>query len=275
MNEFLNALISQSFLYYALLAGLLASIACGLTGPYVVVKRISFLAGGISHSVLSGMGAAIFFGFDPVAGALAAAVVGAVLIGYISLQWRIHEDTLISALWAIGMASGILFMAKTPGYQTDLMSYLFGNILLVSAANLRFMLITDVILLLAITVWYRQFLAVVFDEEFARLRGVPVIFFYLLLLTLIAVTVVMLIQVVGLIMVLALLTLPAAMAAQYVRTLSRMMLLSILFGSLFTFFGLALSYSMDLPTGPTIILLAGGCYILSTLLSKIRFYRVA
>jgi len=275
MNDFLNALISQSFLYYALLAGLLASIACGLTGPYVVVKRISFLAGGISHSVLSGMGAAIFFGFDPVAGALAAAVVGAVLIGYISLQWRIHEDTLISALWAIGMASGILFMAKTPGYQTDLMSYLFGNILLVSAANLRFMLITDVILLLAITVWYRQFLAVVFDEEFARLRGVPVMFFYLLLLTLIAVTVVMLIQVVGLIMVLALLTLPAAMAAQYVRTLSRMMLLSILFGSLFTFFGLALSYSMDLPTGPTIILLAGGCYILSTLLSKIRFYRVA
>jgi len=274
MNDFLNALISQSFLYYALLAGLLASIACGLTGPYVVVKRISFLAGGISHSVLSGMGAAIFFGFDPVAGALAAAVVGAVLIGYISLQWRIHEDTLISALWAIGMASGILFMAKTPGYQTDLMSYLFGNILLVSAANLRFMLITDVILLLAITVWYRQFLAVVFDEEFARLRGVPVMFFYLLLLTLIAVTVVMLIQVVGLIMVLALLTLPAAMAAQYVRTLSRMMLLSILFGSLFTFFGLALSYSMDLPTGPTIILLAGGCYILSTLLSKIRFYRV-
>ncbi|MBP9603994.1 MAG: metal ABC transporter permease, partial [Chromatiaceae bacterium] len=182
MHEFLAALVSQGFLQSALAAGLLASIGCGLMGPYVVVKRIAFIAGGIAHSVLGGMGAALYFGYSPLAGALLAAVLAALLIGWVRLRWRAEEDTLIGALWAIGMAVGLLFIAKTPGYQIDLMSYLFGNILLVPTESLWFMAALDGLLLLLVLAYHRQFLAVAFDEEFARLRGIPVTFFYLLLL---------------------------------------------------------------------------------------------
>lgn len=262
---FFTALVQHTFLQTAIAAALLASIGCGVMGTYVVVKRIAFIAGGIAHSVLGGMGAAVYYGLDPLHGALLAAIAAALLIGWVRLNWRAQEDTLIGALWAIGMAVGVLFIAKAPGYQTDLMSYLFGNILLVPPDSLWFMLVLDIVLLAVVGAYHRQFLAVVFDEEFARLRGVPVAFFYLLLLVLVAVTVVLLIQVVGLILVLALLTLPAAVAGHYVHSLGRMMLIAMLLGSALSVAGLALSYGPDLPAGPTIILLAGGVYVGSAL----------
>ena len=254
----------------ALLAGLLASIGCGIMGSFVVIKRLTFLAGGISHSVLAGMGAALYFGFSPVLGALLAAIIAALLIGLIYLHWQTQEDTLIGAIWAIGMAIGILFIAKTPGYSTDLMSYLVGNILLVAPKDLAAMLMMDAGLLLGMGLFYRQFLAVAFDEEFARLRGLAVNFFYLLLLCLIAVTVVLLIQVVGLILVMALLTLPAAIASHYCYSLGQMMVLATVLGSLFTSSGLAIAYLGDLPAGPTIILVAGIGYVLSALFKYAR-----
>jgi zinc transport system permease protein len=269
MSGFFAALGEQAFLQTALAAGLLASLGCGVMGTFVVVKRIAFLAGGIAHSVLGGMGAALFFGFDPLLGALGAAVLSALLIGWIRLAARTQEDTLIGALWAVGMAVGILFIAKTPGYTTDLMSYLFGNILLVPVRDLWFMAALDVLLLVVVVLFYRQLLAVSFDEEFARLRGVPVTFFYLLLLVLVALTVVILIQVVGLILVIALLTLPAAIAGHYVGTMGRTMVLATLLGGLFTSAGLALSYAPDLPAGPTMILLSGAFYILSAVASRV------
>jgi zinc transport system permease protein len=268
MSEFFIVLPQQTFLQTALVAGLLASLGCGVVGTYVVVKRIAFLAGGIAHSVLGGMGAAVYFGFDPLLGALIAAIMAALLIGWVRLNWRTQEDTLIGAFWAIGMAVGILFISKTPGYQTDLMSYLFGNILLVPPESLWFMASLDAVLLAVVGVFHRQFLAVAFDEEFARLRGVPVTFFYLLLLVLVAVTVVLLIQVVGLILVLALLTLPAAVAGHYAHSLGRIMVFATLLGSLTTVSGLALSYGPDLPAGPTIILLSGSVYVISALLAR-------
>ncbi len=166
------------------------------------------------------------------------------------------------------MAVGLLFIAKTPGYQTDLMSYLFGNILLVPTESLWFMAALDGLLLLLVLAYHRQFLAVAFDEEFARLRGIPVTFFYLLLLVMVAVTVVLLIQVVGLILVLALLTLPAAIAGHYVHSLGLMMLIATLIGGALNLAGLALSYGPDLPAGPTIILVAGGLYVTSALVSR-------
>ena len=275
MTEFFAALSEHGFLQTALAAGLLASVGCGVMGTYVVVKRIAFIAGGIAHSVLGGMGAAVYFGADPLLGALAAAVVAALLIGWVRLRWQAQEDTLIGALWAIGMAVGILFISRTPGYQADLMSYLFGNILLVPEESLGFMAALDAVLLMAVAAFHRQFLAVAFDEEFAGLRGVPVTFFYLLLLVLVAVTVVLLIQVVGLILVLALLTLPAAVAGHYVNSLARMMLLATLIGSAVNIGGLALSYGPDLPAGPTIILLAGTVYIVSALVSRTMAIRRA
>lgn len=266
--DFINALLQHSFLQTALLAGVLASLGCGVMGSYVVVKRIGYMAGGISHSVLGGMGAALFFGFSPTLGALLAAIGAALAIGWIKLRWRAQEDTLIGALWAIGMSVGILFISRTPGYSTDLMSYLFGNILLVSVDQLWEMALLDALMITLVLAFYRQFLAISFDEEFARLRGVPVTAFYLLFLCLVAITVVMLVQVVGLVLVIALLTLPAAIAGHYVHTMGRMMLLASVLGALFTSAGIALSWQLDMPAGAIIILLAGGCYLLSAVISE-------
>ncbi len=261
-------LSEYSFLQTAFAAGLLASIGCGVMGSYVVVKRIGYMAGGISHSVLGGMGAALFFGFSPLGGALAAALLAALLIGWIKLRWQAQEDTLIGAVWAVGMSIGVIFIARTPGYSADLISYLFGNILLVSREQLWQILVLDLLVTGMVLAFYRQFLAVSFDEEFARLRGIPVTFFYLLFLCLVALTVVLLVQVVGLILVIALLTLPAAIAGHHVQTLGRMMVLASLLGMLFTTAGIALSYFWDLPSGPVIILVAGLAYLLSALFSE-------
>jgi len=273
--EFIDAVIQHSFLRNALIGGLLASIGCGIIGSYVVVKRIGFLAGGISHSALGGMGVAFFLGLSPLGGALVAALLSALLIGWVSLKWKEQEDTLIGALWAVGMAIGILFISRTPGYNVNLMSYLFGNILMVPEQEIWAMAAMDLLVVVMVMLFYRQFQAVSFDEEFARLRGVPVTPFYLLLLCMVAVTVVLLIQVVGLILVIALLTLPAAIAAQYVHSLGKMMVLATLLGMLFTLSGLAISYAPDLPAGATIILVAGGCYLVSIVLRAVWIKRRA
>lgn len=261
MSEFIPALLQYSFMQHALLACLLASIGCGIIGTYVVVKRIGFLAGGIAHSVLAGMGIAYFIGQSPLVGAMIAALVAGFLIGWINLRWRQNEDILIAAFWSVGMAIGIIFISRTPGYSVDLMSYLFGNILLVSRQDLLLMLGLDVIIILLVMLFYRQFLAAAFDEEFSRLRGINVEFYYILLLTMVAITVVLLIQVVGLILVLALLILPAASAAQFVGSINRMMVLSVLFSILITSSGLLISYQPDLPSGSTIIILSGVFYL--------------
>jgi zinc transport system permease protein len=265
MSTFLEALAIHAFLQHALAAGVLASIACGIVGSYVVVKRIGYLAGGVAHTALGGMGIAYFLGKSPIGGALIAALLAALIIGWVSLRFRQHEDTIIGALWAVGMAVGILFISRTPGYNVDLMSYLFGNILMVSREDLLLMAGLDGVIVALVWLFRKQFLAVCFDEEFARLRGVPVDVFYLGLLLIVALTVVILIQVVGLILVLALLTLPAAIAGQYTRTLAAMMLTATLLGVVFSGTGLALSYEPDLPAGATIILLAGLAYLLSAL----------
>jgi zinc transport system permease protein len=270
MGEFFEALLAHGFLQNAVLAGILASIGCGIVGTYVVVKRIGFLAGGIAHAVLGGMGVAYYFGRDPVSGALAAALIAAVVIGWIHMRWNQEEDTLIGAIWATGMAIGIIFISRTPGYTADLMSYLFGNILMVPRSELLFMAGLDLLIILVVLLFYKQFLAITFDEEYTRLRGVPVDFVYLLLLCMVAVTVVLLIQVVGLILVIALLVLPAAVAAQYVGSVGRIMVLAAFLGVVFTAGGLSLSYGPDLPAGATIILLAGGVYMVSTIGTGLR-----
>lgn len=269
--DFFNALFSQPFLRQALVVGLLASLAGGLVGPYVVVRRIGYLAGGIAHTVLAGMGIAYFLGSSPIGGAFICAIVAALLIGSISLSGVDQEDTLIGALWAVGMAVGVLFISQTPGYNANLMSYLFGNLLLSSEGLVQVLLAILAGLALILLLIHRPLTAVIFDEEFARLRGVPTKFLYLLLLCLVAVTVVLLLQAVGLIMVIALLTLPAALAGHHARSLAGMMLIAAIAGSLFTFLGLAISWQADLPSGATIVLLSGIGYIVS-LLSR-RFIR--
>ncbi len=287
MLEFLDALRdpNMSFLRIALAAGLLASVACGVVGSYVVVRRISYLAGGIAHCVLGGLGAAQYLAvehgwkywnpvygwqpLDPMIGAIVAALLAAVVIGVVSLRARQREDTVIGALWAIGMAAGVLFIAKTGGRQMDLMSYLFGNVLMVSRDALWLLGILDALAVGVGLVFYNQLLAVCFDDEFARLRGLRVDLFYILLLCLTALTVVLLVSVVGIVLVIALLTLPVAIAGHFCRTLWQLMLVSALLSGVFTSAGLALSYGPSLPAGATTIVLAGSVYVLVVVLTRL------
>ena len=268
MIEFINALLAYPFLQYAVLGGLLASVACGVMGTYVVTRRITYLAGAIAHSVLGGLGAARYLQvkagwdwLDPLYGAVLGGLLAAVIMGLVSLGGREREDTVIGALWAIGMATGLLFIAATPGYRTDLMGYLFGNILMITPRDLWLMAILDLVVLGLVRLFYHRFLAVCFDEEFARLRGLPVGLYYILLLCLTALTVVLLSTVVGIVMVIALLTLPAAMASRVFARLGLIMAGAVLISMLLTVGGLGLSYGPDLPSGAVIIVLAGAAYL--------------
>ncbi len=272
MSEFIIALGQHAFLRQALLAGLLASVACGIVGTYVVTRRITVIAGSLAHTVLGGMGAAYWLRsvhhlewLHPLHGAVAAALLGAGLIGLVRAHSREREDTVISALWAVGMALGVFFLFKTPGYKADLITYLFGNIVMVDPAALRLLVGLDLVIMLLVLVFYHPLLAICFDEEFARLRGVKVGWLYTLLLVLIALTIVTLVYVVGIVMVIALVTLPAAVAGLFVRRLWSMMILAAVLSSLFTVIGLGISYGADLPAGATIVLLTGATYAVTQL----------
>lgn len=278
MAEFLTALETHSFLQHALLTGLLASVACGVVGSYVVTRRISYIAGSIAHSVLAGLGAARYcqtvLGWEwltPLHGAVAAALLAAVVIGLVTLSGAgQREDTVIGAVWAMGMAVGILFIFKTPGYNQDLTSYLFGNVLMVSSGDLRLIAALDVLVLAVAVLYYNPLLAVCFDEEFARLRGLHVEAYYMVLLCLTALTVVLLVTVVGLVMVIALLTLPAAVAGHCARRLWQMMVIAAGLTAVISTLGLALSYGPDWPAGATTILLAGLTYLAVVAWSRLR-----
>lgn len=274
MFEFLHVLRNQTFMQNAVIIGLLASVACGVMGTYVVVRRIVFISGGIAHTVLGGMGIAYYCGYNPIHGAVVSALIAALVIGFVSLRYHQHEDTIIGALWAVGMAVGILFIYKTPGYNVDLMSYLFGNILMVEKNSVWLLGCLDALIILLVLLFYKRFLGVCFDEEYSELQGVGVVSTYLLLLCLIALTVVMLIQVVGIVLVIALLTLPAATARYYVHSLGQMMILASILGALFTTSGLVVSYEPNLPAGATIIVIAGLAYLLATVLKGLtmRFH---
>ena len=262
--------LHYEFMRNALLAGLLAAVGCGIVGVYVVVKRIVFISGGIAHASFGGIGLGYLIGISPVLGAVCFALVSALGMGLVTRKTGLPEDTAIGILWAMGMAMGIIFIGLAPGYAPDLFSYLFGNILTVPFSDLILMLILDAVIVLIVVALYKEFLVLSFDEEFGTVVGVPVQALYLLLLCMIALTVVVLIRVVGIILVIALLTIPAALARQFTYDLRRMMLLAILFGTLFTFGGLWLSYEFDLASGATIILLSGTVLFASFGFSKLR-----
>jgi len=226
--------------------------------------------------VLGGLGAARYLqvvgGLDwlnPFYGAVAAALAAAVIIGLVSLKAKEREDTVIGALWAVGMAAGVLFISQTPGYSQDLMGYLFGNILMVTRQDIWMIALLDGVVVVTGLAFFPQLKAVCFDEEFARLRGLNVEFYYLLLLCLTALTVVLLISVVGIILVIALLTLPAAIAGRFSKRLWQMMAISVVVSALLCSGGLAASYSPDWPSGATIVMLAGAAYLITIVGARI------
>ncbi len=261
----------------ALLAGFAASIVSGIIGSYVVVKRIVFIAGSISHAVLSGIGLCIWLErakgiswVSPLFGALISAILSALILGWIHLYYRQREDSVIAALWSIGMAVGILFISQTPGFNVELTNFLIGNILWVSTTDLYILWGLDICTILLVVCLHKRFLAICFDEEQARLQGLPVNALYMLLLILIAVSIVLLIQVVGIVLVMTMLTIPAAIANLLTSRLSRMMLIAILLSGLFCLAGNAVAYHLDWPTGATIALIAGMAYVLSLSLFRPR-----
>ena len=269
MTELFSALIDYSFMQHAFIACIFSSIGCGIIGTYVVVKRVGFLAGGIAHTVLAGMGIAYFMESSPLIGAVIAALIAAVSMSFIKLRWKQQEDILVAAFWSVGMAIGILFISRTPGYSVDLMSFLFGNILLVSKSDLLLMAILDIIIIGIVFLFYKQFMAAIFDEEFARIRGIRIEIYYTLLMCMVALTVVLLIQIVGLILVIALLIFPAACAAQFFHSIFKMMLAATVICMLMTISGLTIAYQPDLPAGATIIVIAGVFYAISIVCSSL------
>ncbi len=278
MTEFFSTIFDPEipFLKYAFIAGILSSFAFGIVGTYVVSRRISYIAGAISHSVLGGIGIGLYFQvqFDsiwinPMTGAFISAIFSAIIIGYISRSGKQREDTVIGAIWAIGMAVGLLFIAKTPGY-IDPMSYLFGNILMITKTDLWLIAGLDTIIVLIAIFFFNALQAISFDEEFAWLRGINVNFFFLLLLSVTAMTIVVMVRIVGIVLVIALLTLPAGTAGAFTRKLSHMMLIAIPLCMAYITIGLFYSYINDFPTGPTIILISGVVYLITATVSSVR-----
>ena len=256
------------FMRNALAAGLLVSLACGVVGTLVVVNRLSFLAGGVAHAAYGGLGLSAFLGWTPMAGTIPFALGASLLMGVVSRKKKERSDTVIGVMWALGMAIGIILIDLKPGYYVDLMSYLFGSILAVPTASLLFMALLDLVILLTVISLFKEFLGMSYDEEFALVSGVPVSALYYIMILLIALTVIMLIRVVGLILVIALFTIPASIAEMFTKDLRRIMVIAAILGMVFTTCGLMLSYYWNLTSGATIVLVAGVAYVCALALTS-------
>jgi len=249
-------ILQYEFIQNAIIAGILVSIISGIIGSLIVVNRMVFLSGGIAHTSYGGIGLAVYFGFPIFLGASLFAVSAALLIAYITINNKDKIDTFIGFIWAVGMAIGIILIDLTPGYNVDLMSYLFGSILAVSKDDIYFMAILLVSIVLMLLFWYRDILAVSYDTQYAKLRGINVKFFYTLILVMSALTVVVAIKVVGLILVIALLTIPIYISEKLSQSLLSMMVISGVLSSFFTIIGLYISYSFDISSGASIIMVS-------------------
>ena len=261
------------FMRNALLAGLLASIVCGMIGTLIVVNRIVFLAGGIAHAAYGGIGIAFFFGLPHMVGTIGFSLIIAMLMAVITIKARHRADTIIGVLWAVGMALGVILLDLTPGYNVDLMSYLFGSILSVPDSDLILMAAICVLVFLIVFYYYHDLLAISYDEEFAQLRGVPVKFLYFLLIGMTALSIVMIIRVVGLILVIALLTIPPFIAEKFSKSLFQMMGVSTALCAIFSVTGLWLSYAFNLTSGASIIMVAAAGFFMSFIIERLILIR--
>ncbi len=260
-------IFQYDFFLNAFLAALLASFACGIVGTFVVVRKVVFISGGIAHTAYGGIGLGYLMGINPLIGAFAFSTGAAYFISAMRRKNSSNEDTLIGILWAVGMALGIVFISLTPGYTPNLMSYLFGDILTVPFDDILIMIAADIIIAAVVFFNLDKFIAITFDEEYSRTLGLPVDRLYFLLYVLIALTTVILIKLVGIILVIALLTIPPTISIKFTKSIKSMMLLSILLGILFSFLGLLLSYYLNLASGASIILVGAAGFIFSVILT--------
>lgn len=270
MMEFFEAVGTVPLIRYSLLAGIVSSLTFGAVGTLVVTRRIGYIAAAIAHSILGGIGAAIFFNrvygwewLTPMMGAVISALLSAAAIGWVSLRAGEREDTIIGAIWAFGMATGLLFIQYAPGKAVNLESYIFGNILLTSRTDVIITVVLGVIIVAVVGLFYHKLVAVAFDEEFARLRNVSSDAYFFLLLAVTAISMVLLVRLAGCILSLALLVLPAATASRFSRQLWAIMAIAVLITLVYNTAGLALSFQLNVPTGPFIVVLAVAIYAAS------------
>lgn len=262
--------LQYDFMRNALAAACLASVICGIVGTMVVTKRLVAMAGGVAHAAYGGIGMALFFGFSPQLGAMAFALASSLFMAWVTLKRQSRADAIIGIVWAVGMAIGVLFADLTPGYVADLMSYLFGSILMVTRTDIIFMTFMAVLLCALVPLFYGQLLAYSYDEEFARARGVPVAHLHFALIILMSLSIVLVIRMIGLILVIALLSIPPYMAEKYCRSLAGMMVLSSLLSLAFSLSGLFLAYRFNLTSGAAIIIVAAAAYLASELWLRCR-----
>ncbi|WP_018124881.1 metal ABC transporter permease [Desulfovibrio oxyclinae] len=267
--ELLDALQFE-FFRNALTAGLLASVLCGVIGSLVVVNRLVFLAGGVAHAAYGGVGLAVLLGLPVLPVTSCFAVLAAMIMAMVTLKVKERSDTVIGVIWAAGMAFGVILLDVAPGYNVDLMSYLFGSIMAVAHADIWLMGLLAALVPVVVFTWFRGFATMSFDEDFARARGLPVDFLYYLLIGMVALCVVTLIRVVGLILVIAMLTIPPFIAERRARSLGSMMITATLLGAVFCLTGLALAYWFDLTSGAAIIAVAATAFFLSLALPEKR-----
>ncbi len=281
MTGFIDALFNPAmpFIRNALIAGLLSSILFGVLGTVITVRRIGSLAGAISHAVLGGIGIAVLLSsrnilsIPPIAGALVFAVLSALIIAFVALKAKQREDTVINAIWAIGMSIGVVSMAKSTTYA-DPLSYLFGNILLIGQSDLILLAILDVFIIILVWKFYPQLEATSFDEEFARVRGINADLVFVIILIVTAVAIVLLQTFVGIVMVIAMLTLPSGTAGFSARSMLSMMGISTIYSALFSTTGLMVGWYLDIPTGATVVLVSGAVFLIfSFAASKRRKHR--
>ncbi len=269
----MNSILSYEFMQNAILAGIMASIVCGVIGPFVVTRRMVFISGGLSHTAFGGLGIAYWLGIHPLFGATAFVLAASILIGRLEEKKLNRNDLFIGILWAVGVAIGIVFIHLTPGYAPDLMTFLFGNILTVPRTDLIITLFLVLIVATAVLIFYRGFVSIALDEEYARARRLPVASLKMGLMILTALSIVTLIQVVGILLVIALLTIPVAVASRLSRDFPRIMLLSILCGTVICLSGLLVSYFIEIPSGASIILIGGALLGLVTGIKRITTIR--
>ena len=253
----MNGILSYEFMQNAILVGIMASVICGVIGPFIVARRMVFISGGLSHTAFGGLGIAYWLGIHPLFGAAAFVLTSAVLIARLEERKLSQNDLFIGILWAVGVAIGIVFIHMTPGYAPDLMTFLFGNILTVPRTDVLITLLLVLIVTVAVLAFYRGFVAIALDEEYAQARRLPVASLKMGLMLLTAVSIVTLIQVVGILLVIALLTIPVAVASEISGNFHRIMFLSVLCGIVTCLAGLLISYFIAFPSGASIILIGG------------------
>lgn len=254
-------LLQYTFFQHALLGSLLASIACGIIGTYIVTRRLVFISGGITHASFGGIGLGLYTGLSPILSAAVFSVISAFGVEWLSKRKDMREDSAIAMFWTLGMALGIMFSFLSPGFAPDLSAYLFGNILTITQTDLLMLGILAILLILFFTLFIHPIIYIAFDREFARSQGIPVVVLEYILMMFIALTIVSCLRMVGIVLAISLLTIPQMTANLFTNKFKRIIWLSIAIGYLSCLGGLLISYRLNVPSGASIIFFSILIYI--------------